>query len=44
MFTFPRVCVLPVQPTALQQGALPVCAHVTLGLAESMKLMSHCHA
>ena len=43
MFTLPRECVLPVLPTAPQQGALPVCALVMPELVGLMKLMSHCH-
>ena len=43
MFTLPRKCVLPVLLAAPQQGALPVCALVTLALVGSTKLMSHCH-
>ena len=42
-FTLPRECVLPVPPTAPQEGALPVCALVTPGLVGSTKRMSHCH-
>ena len=43
MFTLPRESVLPVLQTVSQQEALPVCALVMPELAESMKLMSHCH-
>ena len=43
MFTLPWECVLPVLQTASQQEALLVCAIVTPELAESMKVMSHCH-
>ena len=43
MFSLPRECVLPVPPTASQQGALPVCALVMPGLVGSTKRMSHCH-